>query len=350
MKITGRTERLICPAHGVIEVSEFAIPSQLESNQLLISNTHGAEKHGTMEAFVHKHGNSRGAWDTERQMHTPGVGIGWNYPIVLGNMQVGIVEKVGPGCEGFQAGDRVVYFGGFAPVGIARIGSIWKLTANTDWKAATLLDPSCFALSALKDTTTTIGDSIGIFGLGAIGLCAIRLASMAGCFPIVAIDPVPKRRELAIKLGATTAIDPTGRDVGEELRQLTNWKGLDVILDYSGSVAALNSALRGVAFGGTIGCGAFPAPYAAGLDFGGEAHMNRPNIVFTRSESDPNRNHPRWSNPRVQETVHRMILDGAFDGAGIVDPIVKYNPTTLAKDYEMTMADKTSAVKMGLEY
>ncbi len=311
-------KRLACPEHGVIKMIDSDIPDTLNEGQILVRNTHGAEKHGTMESFVHKHGNSRGAWDGRRGMHTPGEGVGWGYPIPLGNMQVGQVEKTGPNAE-VSVGDRVVYFGGFSPMGTATPGTFWKLESDTCWKSATCLDPATFALAALRDSNARIGDSVAIFSLGAIGLCAVALAKRAGCYPVIAIDPIAKRRKVAQTLGADITIDPIGKDVGQQLRELTNWRGVDVVVEYSGSVPALNASLRGVAFGGTIACGAFPAPYAAGLDFGGEAHMNRPNIVFTRTESDPNRDHPNWSN-------------------------------VLVEDYKGIMADKENAVKMGINY
>jgi threonine dehydrogenase-like Zn-dependent dehydrogenase len=299
---------------------------------------------------VHKHGNSRGAWDAARHMHTPGQGVGWAYPIPLGNMQVGVVERLGPDCGEFREGDRVVYFSGFASHGIARRDWAWRLEADTCWKSATCLDPATFAFAALRDANARIGDSVAIFSLGAIGLTAVALAKLAGCHPVIAIDPIAKRREIARRLGADVVIDPVGLDVGEKLRELTGWRGVDVVIEYSGSVPALNAALRGVAFGGTIACGAFPAPYAAGLDFGGEAHMNRPNIVFTRTESDPNRDHPNWDNTRVRATCMRLIREGKLDGSAIVDPVIPFDPSTLVSEYKRIMADKDNAVKMGVTY
>jgi len=225
----------------------------------------------------------------------------------------------------------------------------WKIEADTSWKAATCLDPATFALAALRDSNTRIGDAVAIFSLGAIGLTSVALAKMAGCYPVVAIDPIQVRREAASKLGADLTLDPVGIDTGERLREITSWRGMDTIIEYSGSVPALNAAIRGIAFGGTIACGAFPAPYGEGLDFGGEAHMNRPNIVFTRAESDPNRDHPNWSNSRLRETIMRLIIEGKLDGESIVTPIIKFS-NTLAEDYRRIMADKDHAIKMGVDY
>ncbi len=344
-----REKRLACPEHGVIALLENRLPDDLGPGQLIVRNTHGAEKHGTMESFVHKHGNARGAWDAERGLHTTGAGLAWKYPIPLGNMQVGYVERTGLDCGAIKKGDRVLYFGGFAAAGVAHTASTWKISEDTCWKAATCLDPATFAFAALRDAGVRIGDAVAVFGLGAIGLCAVALAKLAGCHPVVAIDPVAKRRRLAEKLGADVSMDPVGRDVGRDLRELSAWRGVDVAVEYSGTVSALNAALRGVAFGGTVACGAFPAPYAAGLDFGGEAHMNRPNIIFTRAESDPGRDHPRWDKARVHRAVLRLIEEGKIDGENIVDPVIGFSDS-LVEDYQRIMADRENFVKMGVTY
>ena len=77
---------------------------------------------------------------------------------------------------------------------------------------------------------------------------------------------------------------------------------------------ALQAAIRGVAFGGTVVAGAAPAPYGPGLDLGAEAHYNRPNLIFSRACSDPNREYPRWNENRVYRhllaTAHRGKTNG----------------------------------------
>lgn len=52
------------------------------------------------------------------------------------------------------------------------------------------------------------GSSLAVFALGAVGLSAVMAAHIAGCDRIVAVDPNPDRRALALELGATEAVDP----------------------------------------------------------------------------------------------------------------------------------------------
>jgi threonine dehydrogenase-like Zn-dependent dehydrogenase len=339
---------LVCGQDGAVFWQEYQLPAKLGSNQIRVRNTHGAEKHGTKVAFIHGHGNKRGQWDPEKQMFVPG-GIVWEYPITTGNMQVGVVEEIGADVTGYGKGDRVLYYGAFAETALIGAGEGWKLKADTSWKAATCFDPAAYALCALRDGNVRIGDAVAIFSLGAIGLMAVQLAKLAGCHPIIAIDPLANRLEVAKKTGADVVLNPIGTDVGKALREATGGRGVDAVIEYSGTMEALQAALRGVAFGGNIVMGGFPGPMKAGLDLGAEAHMNRPNIFFSRTESDPGRDHPRWDNNRVRATILRMILEHRIDGDAIVTPVLKFDDELAARYGEISSAPEKN-IKLGVEY
>jgi threonine dehydrogenase-like Zn-dependent dehydrogenase len=275
--------------------------------------------------------------------------VAWNYPIPLGNMQVGVVEEIGGKVATYAKGDRVLHFGGFAPSAVVNEAKAWKLRETTNWKTATCLDPATYAFCALQDGNVRIGQAVAIFSLGAIGLMAVQLAKRAGCHPIIAIDPLANRRAVALATGADLVIDPIGTDVGQALREATGWRGVDVVIEYSGSLEAIQASLRGVAFGGNIVLGGFPGPMKAGLDLGAEAHMNRPNLIFSRSESEPHREHPRWSHARIQVTIHRMIVEGLLDGELIVTPVIPFNDS-LVTEYDRVSALPEKTIKLGVEY
>jgi threonine dehydrogenase-like Zn-dependent dehydrogenase len=342
-------KQLQSPAHGEIALIDYDVPTEPKPDGLLVRNQHGAEKHGTMTSFWKGYGNKRGAFDRDKQIHT-GEGEAWGYPIPLGNMQVGTVEDVGAEAEGFAVGDRVVHFGNFRPVAQVSPAIAWKLKGGTSWKAATCLDPATFAFCGLRDGNVRVGDSVAIFSLGAIGLMAVQLAKLAGCYPIIAIDPLANRRQVAEATGADVTLDPTtGEDVGVKIRELTDWRGADVVIEYSGAMEAMQASVKGIAFGGNVVAGAFPPPYKAGLDFGGEAHMNRPNIIFSRTESDPNRDHPRWDNRRVRHACMHLINTNQIDAERIIDPIVPFDEN-LVDAYLKIAEEPHNNIKFGVNY
>ncbi len=90
-----------------------------------------------------------------------------------------------------------------------------------------------------------------ISGVGSIGLLAIQVARAAGALAIYAVDVNPARLELAKKLGADAAFAATSDDVPAEIARLTNGDGADVLLEMSGSGAAIDTGLKLLRNGGT---------------------------------------------------------------------------------------------------
>ncbi|MCK4284236.1 MAG: zinc-binding dehydrogenase, partial [Candidatus Brocadiae bacterium] len=166
--------------------------------------------------------------------------------------------------------------------------------------------------------------------------------------PLIAVEPLENRRRAAEACGADLVLDPAACDAGLEIKLGTAMRGADVAIEYSGSVHALQAAIRGIAFGGTVVAGAFPPPYGPGLDLGAEAHLNIPNIVFSRACSEPNREHPRWNESRISDTCWRLICQGQLTGEGIVTPVVPFED--LPTEYPKIASDPGSSIKLGAEF
>lgn len=339
-------KQLACLAKGIVGWREVDLPP-MPADGVRIRCLHGVEKHGTMLAFVKGYANERGRWDSQRRLHVT-EGMLWEYPVPLGNMQFGTVMETAPACRRIKPGDRVCVSAPFQPEVVATETECWIVPEGVDWRDALLLDPCEFALGALRDGNVRIGDRIAVFGLGAIGLCCVQLAKSAGCTLVVALDPVAHRREVAVRLGADVALDPMQGDVGLALRDATADEGPDVVIDFSGAAQALQQAIRGVAYGGTIVLGAFPPPHKQGLDFGGEFHMNRPRIVSSRACSDPNPDHPRWNHRRIREECFKLILRGSVRGAELLSPTVAFE--RLPDAYLRVADDPTAGIKLTVDY
>ena len=78
------------------------------------------------------------------------------------------------------------------------------------------------------------GASIAVFGTGAVGLAAVMAARLVGADPIIGVDMKPKRLRLALKLGATHAIDNRHQDVAARIADITG-SGVDYVLENTGS-------------------------------------------------------------------------------------------------------------------
>jgi threonine dehydrogenase-like Zn-dependent dehydrogenase len=324
--------RLVCSAPG--EIGWLEVPEREPGEgEVRVRPTHGVEKHGTMAAFVKGYANERGRWDADGRIHRP-EGVLWGYPVPLGNMQFGTTDE----------GEHVAWWGPFQDFSVVSRAALRPLS-EIDWRDAAMQDPGEFALGALRDGGVRIGDDVAVFGLGAIGLAAVQLARTAGARRVFAVDPIAPRRAAAERFGA---IPIFADDSGMAIRQATDMRGVDVVVDFSGASRALQAGFRAIAYGGTIAYGAFPAPFPAGLDLGGEFHMNRPRIVSSRACSDPNPDHPRWSEDRIRETVWTMIEREELRGEGIVDEPVPFSE--LPRVYPEIAKHPESHLKLSVEY
>ena len=96
------------------------------------------------------------------------------------------------------------------------------------------------------------GSAAVVYGAGGVGLSAILGCKLAGARTIVAADPVPFKRQTALALGATHALDPSAEDVPAALRELTDGRGADYAFDTAGAPGVVAQAYEAVRRGGTV--------------------------------------------------------------------------------------------------
>jgi aryl-alcohol dehydrogenase len=215
------------------------------------------------------------------------------FPAVFGHEGAGVVEKVGARVTSLRPGDPVVMsyracgqcracrngdmchcagifennFGGGRADGTATIsqagapvfGNFFNQSSFATFalanEANTVKVPADLPLALLAPLGCGIqtgagavinvfrppaGSSIAVFGCGAVGLAAIMAAAAVGCTSIVAIEPHQVRRDLAMELGATLALDPRRTEVVAELQQLG---GMDYSLECTGLPAVFRQAV-----------------------------------------------------------------------------------------------------------
>ena len=95
------------------------------------------------------------------------------------------------------------------------------------------------------------GASMAVFGLGGIGLSCVQAGLLSGASPIVAVDVVADKLDLAKRLGATHVVDATRADPVAAIRDLTHG-GADYTFEAVGSLPVIKQALDALGPGGTL--------------------------------------------------------------------------------------------------
>jgi aryl-alcohol dehydrogenase len=157
------------------------------------------------------------------------------------------------------------------------------------------------------------GDSLAVFGVGAVGLSGLLAAKIAGCDPIIAVDIHEHRLALARDLGATHTINHTGRtDVVAEVRRITGG-GARFTLEASAQPAVFREAVDSLVGGGTCVLVGSARP-------GTEVSLEMPFVQFGRTVRGviQGESHPREFIPR--------LVDYLMDGKLPVDRMMTFYP------------------------
>jgi threonine dehydrogenase-like Zn-dependent dehydrogenase len=221
------------------------------------------------------------------------------YPVreglIVGHEPVGVIERLGSAVRGYREGQRVIA-GAITPSGYSHaclsgcgsqdgpsdpngwkpIGG-WKFGNTIDGcQAEYVLVPDAMAnLAPVPDGLTDeqvlmcpdimstgfggaeggrirIGDTVAVFAQGPIGLCATIGARLMGATCVIAVETVPERIATARRLGADHVVDFRSTDPVQEIRRLTDGRGVDVAIEALGTQATFEAALRVLRPGGTL--------------------------------------------------------------------------------------------------
>jgi S-(hydroxymethyl)glutathione dehydrogenase / alcohol dehydrogenase len=96
----------------------------------------------------------------------------------------------------------------------------------------------------------TPGETVAVVGCGGVGLATINAAKIAGAGRIIAADPIPEKRALAMKLGATDVVDALADDAAKQIVEMTKG-GVDHAIEAVGRPASASLAVSILKRGGT---------------------------------------------------------------------------------------------------
>jgi len=204
-------------------------------------------------------------------------------PVTLGHEFRGIIEAVGQGVQAFKPGERITCDPNIAcgrcaqchagrvnlceslvAIGIHRDGGFAEFVTIPEQQAHALplsldplhgafCEPLACCLHAVDLANLRPGSSVVVLGGGVIGLLVVQLAHLAGA-RVVLVTRSPVKRDLALQLGATAALDPAA---GELIAAVAGKAGLlpggaDVVFECAGVAETVAQSPRLARSGGTV--------------------------------------------------------------------------------------------------
>ncbi|MGC5022562.1 zinc-dependent alcohol dehydrogenase [Micromonospora sp. DT47] len=246
------------------------------------------------------------------------------YPLVgFGYEEVGELLEVAPDVADRDPGQLVWGIWGHRAEAVLPAGAVTPLAPGLDPLAAVFARPGAIALTAVLSADLHLGDWVGVFGQGVIGLLATRLAALSGA-RVVAVDRVSTRLAMAARLGARITVDAGAESAATVLHGATDGRGADVCLELSGAYPALHEAIRATTHAGRVVAAGFYQGQADGLGLGEEFHHNRIQLVAAQVSGPA----PapglagRWTGARIAHTFMELVAEGSVDPLPLVSHVV----------------------------
>ncbi|HVI42127.1 MAG TPA: alcohol dehydrogenase catalytic domain-containing protein [Anaerovoracaceae bacterium] len=200
--------------------------------------------------------------------------------IPLGHEASGVIVELGPDAtnKGLKVGDKVTYYynlhcgkcyycrngqeqfclnmkinmSAMAEYLVVNEQQVFKLPEEVDLSEAVFIEPISVCLHGIDLCRIKPGARVAISGGGGMGQILLQLAKLSGAVDLTMIEPVAGKREIALMLGASHALDPFTQNIQEEALKITNNLGFDAVIEASGSTGACQAAYDIVGRGGVL--------------------------------------------------------------------------------------------------
>lgn len=265
-------------------------------------------------------------------------------PDIMGYSDAGEIVEVGADVEGFSVGQQVMVSGPHAQFVLGHAAGprkvVFALPEGLDLETATFLPLTTSSIMWMRTTPIEPGQTVVILGQGIVGALCAQIVRERNPGRVITVDAQPMRCDISQKLGADHVIDVSETDSVEAVRELTQGKGADVVVECVGGNAGIRSfeqAQDMVAAGGVIHL--ISKYQGAPLPLDGDRFMNKQLIAGIRT-----------TQPRHECLVDaaRMLVDGSVRVAEMITHRLPWGQTPEA--YHMLYKDPGNALGVVLEW
>ena len=249
---------------------------------------------------------------------------GNKFPRAVGYSSVGYIVKVGKDVKKYKVGDHVlVYHGCHTNYNKVKENKMMLVPEGMDPKQASLVIIAAMGMGGVRKLNIELGESAMIIGLGLLGMFSVEFAKLSGAYPVIVSDFSEERRKVALKVGADYALDPAAPDYIEQVKKLTGGKGVNAIVEVTGSGRALEQALMFVAPMGRISLLGCTRVSDLQIDYYQEVHrpgvklIGAHNFVRPKVESYPG----HWTMHDDCVCIMNLTVGGRIDIESIIHEV-----------------------------
>lgn len=195
-------------------------------------------------------------------------------PHLLGHEGTGIVRKTGSDVKKVQVGDKVIltwvkgsgreaggsqYSHGTQKINSGGVTTFNEFSVISENRCVKLPDGipmdigilfGCALLTGAGAVINTLkprsGSTVGVFGLGGVGLSALMATQIFGCQKVIAVDVEEEKLRLALEMGATHVVNSKKESPVDAIYKITEGKGLDYALEAAGLSSTIEQAFAAV--------------------------------------------------------------------------------------------------------
>ena len=128
---------------------------------------------------------------------------------------------------------------------------VYELPEYLSYETGALIEPLSVATHAVRRADIRLGETVLIIGAGAIGMMVAAMCRRSGAARIIIADFSDVRLDMALRVGATDAVNSGRADLEEEVSRLTNGKGVDKSFECVGRESCFLQAIMTLKANGT---------------------------------------------------------------------------------------------------
>jgi 2-desacetyl-2-hydroxyethyl bacteriochlorophyllide A dehydrogenase len=256
------------------------------------------------------------------------------FPIGQGYALTGTVQGVGAQVESWAVGDRVLTsarHGDWAVCDV-RAEGLYHLPDGISMEQGALARLGGISLVGVRQGKVVLGETVVVLGQGLIGQFAAQLSRVAGARPVVGVDLIPHRLEVAAT-HAIQPVNPTETDVAQMVREATGGRMADVVIEATGNPGVMQTALDLAAEGGRV---VLLGSLRGKVKIDAYSTIHRKGVTLIGAH-DRLSDHPQtpsdaWTRERNLQLVMALLADGSLATNGLVSHHIQ--PDEIRGTYE----------------